>query len=460
MTTDVAATRPTRVYCWVRQLGPLHWCYFWGGLAFPNNDTVRLVARRALRLYDANPQSIGSKHTQSQRFLNPDWQGLHPDRDSAWDRPLRNLMELLATGESSLSELLESSDDSAEKTNFRYWISSFRFATCINGLTWVALISACISITLPMLKLHLARNQIVFIRWLLSNRSNIVCQCQCHCQSVQVLVTCHLWLTCHCANLSHLGEGGRKKRWRTAQRHEWRPEAGAGSIHWVFEFGTTVWFTERVGCNTTRVLESNYEISTGGGNQERVSHRCHVSRKKNQHQCQVMQANIRFKLIRIQIAKNMFKFISRAGIPSFLKSSSLVFSEHCCVQFFIMARTARAITANDQWLGLCLVYTLLLSNTCLSLTFRRLRSWSTETMFQWNTLTEKDWHLKWPRKVCMMSTNYNKNNKHQATMLVDWATNKLLRQPRTWCPNCWWNISWKLLASNFKMKSGDGGVGF
>ena len=99
-----------------------------GGLAFPNSADVRRVACRALRLYDQAPNAPGSLHVQSQRFLNPRWAGLHPSVDQGSDRPLRTLIESLACGERSLSDIAVAATtaDGVLEQNLLYWLSAFR----------------------------------------------------------------------------------------------------------------------------------------------------------------------------------------------------------------------------------------------------------------------------------------------------------------------------------------------
>ncbi len=114
----------------------------WGGLAFPDEVEVRNVAARCLRLYDKTPTELG--HTQTQRFLNPNWMGLNGngssgERDQLPDPPLRLLMEQLATGDATLAEFFkditatantntDNPDMVVAKHSLLYWISSFRLA--------------------------------------------------------------------------------------------------------------------------------------------------------------------------------------------------------------------------------------------------------------------------------------------------------------------------------------------
>ena len=106
---------------------------------------VQKVAARCLRLYDKNPTELG--HTQTQRFLNPNWKGLNGngssgEGDQLPDPPLRFLMEQLATGDATLVEFFQdititantnsqttsNTDMVVAKHSLLYWISSFRLA--------------------------------------------------------------------------------------------------------------------------------------------------------------------------------------------------------------------------------------------------------------------------------------------------------------------------------------------
>lgn len=92
-----------------------------GGLAYPDAQVVRSVAERCLKLYDASPQSAGSLHTQSRRFLDPHWKGLPGDVS---DVPLRCLLERLASGRETLADWV--SQTSPEVQSMFYWLSAFR----------------------------------------------------------------------------------------------------------------------------------------------------------------------------------------------------------------------------------------------------------------------------------------------------------------------------------------------
>lgn len=98
-----------------------------GGLALPDDNTVQKISFRAIQLYDANPGAAGAQHTQSQRFLNPQWTGLRGN--SADDPPLRSLIELLSSGEMLLSEFLADTEPSPLIKSFVRWISAFRHVT-------------------------------------------------------------------------------------------------------------------------------------------------------------------------------------------------------------------------------------------------------------------------------------------------------------------------------------------
>ena len=98
-----------------------------GGLALPDDNKVQKVSFRAIQLYDANPGAAGAQHTQSQRFLNPQWHGLRGN--SADDPPLRSLIESLASGEMFLSEFLADTEPSPTIKSFLRWISAFRHVT-------------------------------------------------------------------------------------------------------------------------------------------------------------------------------------------------------------------------------------------------------------------------------------------------------------------------------------------
>lgn len=114
------------------------------GLAYPDDGEVQRVAARCIKLYDSNSFAPGSWHAQSQRFLNKNWGGL-PGFTS--DPPLRWIMELVAEGELTIPDIfaeidslltresmvdIEVSADIAAKRNFVYWVSAFRFVSCLH----------------------------------------------------------------------------------------------------------------------------------------------------------------------------------------------------------------------------------------------------------------------------------------------------------------------------------------
>lgn len=105
-----------------------------GGLSFPDDGEVQRMALRCLQLYDKNPDSAGCMHAQSQRFLNPQWQGLRPNSDD-FDPPLRSFVEGLACQELTLSELVLTPNPSPELQSLLTWLSGFRLATRL-GLFW------------------------------------------------------------------------------------------------------------------------------------------------------------------------------------------------------------------------------------------------------------------------------------------------------------------------------------
>ena len=92
-----------------------------GGLAYPDNEEVQKVARKSLTLFDADPTGPGASHTQSQRFLNPEWTGLAGD---STDVALRPLVEAIASGEVSIEDLLN--DERPPAKSFLHWVSSFK----------------------------------------------------------------------------------------------------------------------------------------------------------------------------------------------------------------------------------------------------------------------------------------------------------------------------------------------
>ena len=84
-----------------------------GGLAYPSFAEVQRIAGHCLKLFDQNPKSPGAQHAQSQRFLNPRWQGLRPEsNDPSKDPALRLLMESIACGETTLADYVN--DESPE----------------------------------------------------------------------------------------------------------------------------------------------------------------------------------------------------------------------------------------------------------------------------------------------------------------------------------------------------------
>lgn len=108
---------------------PLHFCFSWGGLAYPDDDTVRRVAARCISLYDAaSDTSRGARHSQSRRFLDKTWTGLRGDHT---DVSLRPIMEALASGHIIRSELMGNQPTAgiseAMIANFFKWVSAFRF---------------------------------------------------------------------------------------------------------------------------------------------------------------------------------------------------------------------------------------------------------------------------------------------------------------------------------------------
>ena len=106
-----------------------------GGLAFPDDAQVRRVAAQCLRLYDSNPDQPGHRHTQSRRFLDPQWEGLHPERgdEHETDPPLRCVMEDLSVGEITMSELvaqhITSPQGSPAIRSFLRWVAAFRLVS-------------------------------------------------------------------------------------------------------------------------------------------------------------------------------------------------------------------------------------------------------------------------------------------------------------------------------------------
>lgn len=109
-----------------------------GGLAFPDDAQVQRVAAQCLRVYDSNPDQPGHRHTQSRRFMDPHWEGLHPERGDQHqtDPPLRSVMEDLAVGEITMSELvaqhIKNPQESPTRHSFLRWVASFRLVSQTN----------------------------------------------------------------------------------------------------------------------------------------------------------------------------------------------------------------------------------------------------------------------------------------------------------------------------------------
>ena len=93
-----------------------------GALAHENPFVVCAAAQDCLRLWKC--QGKGSLHTQSQRFLNSEWQGLHGD--PTVDPPLRPFVEQLASGVTILD--IYRSDPVSAKCLIR-WLSAFKLVT-------------------------------------------------------------------------------------------------------------------------------------------------------------------------------------------------------------------------------------------------------------------------------------------------------------------------------------------
>lgn len=74
-----------------------------------------------LKLFDSDSCSEGSKHTQSQRFLNAKWQGLDGDDG---DVALRPIVEALADGHVHIRDLFDDTRTAAK--SFLHWVSAFK----------------------------------------------------------------------------------------------------------------------------------------------------------------------------------------------------------------------------------------------------------------------------------------------------------------------------------------------
>lgn len=89
------------------------------------------MAQRALNLYDADPRSPGAQHVQSQRFCNASWKGLRPQVASE-DPALRSLVESLATGTSTLSDLAAIENPNEQVRSLLKWLAGFRSVPCLH----------------------------------------------------------------------------------------------------------------------------------------------------------------------------------------------------------------------------------------------------------------------------------------------------------------------------------------
>lgn len=88
-----------------------------GALSHDSEQVVRITAKKVLAMYEnGGPGVLG--HVQTQRFLNPDFQGLGPG-----DVPFRPFVERLAKGE----RLADMEDEDAAP--FKRWVSAFRLVT-------------------------------------------------------------------------------------------------------------------------------------------------------------------------------------------------------------------------------------------------------------------------------------------------------------------------------------------
>ena len=100
-------------------------------MAYPFDDEVQKVACRALKLFDSDPEAPGALHAQAQRFLNIGFSGV---RSGTEEPPLRPLMERLALGSLTMTELLSDAEPTPMVTSFLNWVAAFRHVSSQNVL--------------------------------------------------------------------------------------------------------------------------------------------------------------------------------------------------------------------------------------------------------------------------------------------------------------------------------------
>ena len=121
-----------------------------GGLAYPSDREVQRIALKALDLYDRIGGTGSPLHVQTRRFLSKDWRGLSPISDTEADPadpPLRPLAEALASGETTLSDFVDSPSPAAE--SLLHWISAFRHAPGFYLSSSFVFICVCVSDNFP-----------------------------------------------------------------------------------------------------------------------------------------------------------------------------------------------------------------------------------------------------------------------------------------------------------------------
>lgn len=91
---------------------------------------MRRVAGLSLRQYDSGAEGLG--HTLSQRFLNPNWQGLRPGDGS--DPPLREFIEELACGMKTLSDYATDPSPTAGVKSLLKWLSGLRLVPRLTSM--------------------------------------------------------------------------------------------------------------------------------------------------------------------------------------------------------------------------------------------------------------------------------------------------------------------------------------